>query len=105
MESEKSHIELPGNIIHTIIVQPGAIGEWHFSSFQNESSVCDNHLCEHGLTRVCILNDLSQFVKMLWKVLSPGIFVHRPYCDRTRTSAVNKSKFTAVEGRVSLRKR
>lgn len=60
MESEKSHIELPGNIIHTIIVQPGATGDWHFSSFQNESSVCDNHLCEHSLARVCILNDLSQ---------------------------------------------
>lgn len=94
IESEKSHIKLLGNIIHTIIVQPGTIGEYivkcHFPSFQSESSGYDNHLCEQAFVGVCILKNLSQFVKMLCKVLSPGLFVHRPHCDRTRTSAVNK---------------
>lgn len=78
IESEKSHIKLLGNIIHTIIVQPGTTGEFivkcHFPSFQNESSGYDNHLCEQGFVGECILKNLSQFVKMLWKVLFPGFF-------------------------------
>lgn len=39
---------------------------------------------------LCILKNLSQFVKMLWKVLSPGLFLLRPCCDGAQTSPVNK---------------
>lgn len=89
IESEKSHIKLPGNIIHTIIVQPGTIGEYivefHFPSCQNDSSGCDNRLCEQGFACVCILKNLSQFVRCCGKYYPQGfpcsdhaVAEHRP---------------------------
>lgn len=97
IESEKSHIKLLGNIIHSIIVQPGTIGEYivkcHFPSFQSKSSGYDNHLCEQAFVGVCILKNLSQFVKMLCKVLSPSVASKDSKWDNSRTQFMRQVKF------------
>lgn len=38
---------------------------------------------EQAFVYVLILNNQSKFIKMLQKVLFPGILMHKPYCDKT----------------------